>query len=193
MIIQNDINKNLIHFLDNAVPPSTVTGPSAPPSSTVVGPSAPPSSTVIGPSAPPSSTVVGPVPPSTPLGKLKKGNNYEECYPILKFINTAFALSDDEDNTALVARIGLLVKAVQEKKLSLYEALESSAITKIKSAIDSWRDIMEHNHQTAKLWLQYQRMIQILRSFLCSIRVVMYYTLRHFLKMHHNVVITTFH
>ena len=171
----------MIHFLDNAVPPSTVTGPSAPPSSTVVGPSAPPSSTVvgpsappsstvIGPSAPPSSTVVGPVPPSTPLGKLKKGNNYKECYPILKFINTAFALSDDEDNTALVARIGLLVKAVQEKKLSLYEALESSAVTKIKSAIDSWRDIMEHNHQTAKLWLQYQRMIQILRSFLRSIR-----------------------
>ena len=167
MIIQNDINKNLIHFLDNAVPPSTVTGPSAPPSSTVVGPSAPPSSTVvgpsappsstvIGPSAPPSSTVVGPVPPSTPLGKLKKGNNYEESYPILKFINTAFALSDDKDNTALVARIGLLVKAVQEKKLSPYEALESSAVTKIKSAIDSWRDIMEHNHQTAKLWLQYQ-------------------------------------
>ena len=34
----------------------------------------------------------------------------------------------------------------------------------------SWRDIMEHNHRTAKLWLQYQRMIQILRSFLRSIR-----------------------
>ena len=62
------------------------------------------------------------------------------------------------------------MKAVHEEKLSLHEALESSAVTKIKSAVDSWRDFMEHNHRTAKLWLQYQRMIQILRSFLRSIR-----------------------
>ena len=31
-------------------------------------------------------------------------------------------------------------------------------------------DIMEHNHRTAKLWLQYQRVIQIRRSFLRAIR-----------------------
>ena len=70
----------------------------------------------------------------------------------------------------LVVRLGLLVKAFQEEKLSLHEALESSAVTKIKSTVDSWRDFMEHNYRTAKLWLQYQRMIQILRSFLRSIR-----------------------
>ena len=52
----------MIYFLDNGVPPSTVTGPSAPPSSTVTGLSAPPSSTGTGPS----------VPLSTPSGKLKK-------------------------------------------------------------------------------------------------------------------------
>ena len=62
------------------------------------------------------------------------------------------------------------MKAVQEEILSLHEVLESSAVTKIKSAVDSWRDFMEHSHRTAKLWLQYQRMIQILRSFLRSIR-----------------------
>ncbi|EDO36625.1 predicted protein [Nematostella vectensis] len=78
-------------------------------------------------------------------------------------------LENDEDNTALLARIRHLVNGVKEE-LSLHEALQSSAVTTIKSALDSWRVIMERNHRTAKLWLQYQRMIQILRSFLRSIR-----------------------
>ena len=88
---------------------------------------------------------------------------------MLKLINSDFALSDNEETAALVARLGLLVKAVQKEKLSLHENLESSAVTNIKSAVDSWRDFVEHDHRTAKLWLQYQRMIQILRSFLRSI------------------------
>ena len=66
-------------------------------------------------------------------------------------------------------RLGLLVNAVQEEKLRLHEALERSSVTKIKSVVDSWRDITEYNHRTAKLWPQYQRVIQILKSFLCSI------------------------
>ena len=52
----------MIYFLDNCVPPSTITGPSAPRSSTITGLSAPPSSTGTGPSAP----------LSIPSGKLKK-------------------------------------------------------------------------------------------------------------------------
>ena len=143
-----------IYFLDDGVPPISVTGPSAPRNTIITGPSAPP-------------TVPGLVRRSV-LAFLQvswKRKQFWKCYPILKFINSDFDLSHNEDSAALVARLGLLVNAVQEEKLRQHEALERSAVTKIKSAVDSWWDIMEHTHRNAKLWLQYQRMIQILRSF----------------------------
>ena len=59
----------MIYFLENGVPPSTVTGPLAPSSSTVTGSSVSPSSTGTGLS----------VPPSILSGKLKKETAMENA------------------------------------------------------------------------------------------------------------------
>ena len=89
-------------------------------------------------------------------------------------LNSDFALSDNEDTAALVARLGLLGKAVEEEKLSLHEALESSACSYKKQICCmltageiSWNITIEPR----SLWLQYQRMFQILRSFLLQKRL----------------------
>lgn len=75
-----------------------------------------------------------------------------------------------DDNSALLVRVNLLVNAVKQGKLTLGEALKSSAIDSIQKARDDWRAKMS-NHRTAKLWIQYQRMIEILRAFIRSVRI----------------------
>ena len=49
------------------------------------------------------------------------------------------------------------------------DALKSSALSKVHSLLLSWRASMQI-HRTPKLWMQYQRMVQILRSFIRSVR-----------------------
>ena len=84
-------------------------------------------------------------------------------------IYLCFCLGDK--NAALLNRISLLVKAVHDEKMSLDDALKSSALSSIKVAIDNWRSLML-THGTARLWIQYQRMVEILRAFICSVRTV---------------------
>jgi hypothetical protein len=62
------------------------------------------------------------------------------------------------------------MKAVHEGRMSLKDALNSSALGKINSLLTQWRASMQI-HRTPKLWIQYQRMVQILWLFIWSVRI----------------------
>ena len=62
------------------------------------------------------------------------------------------------------------MKAVHEGKISLDEALNNSTLSDIQVVLDNWRASMQA-YGTARLWIQYQRMVAILRAFIRSVRV----------------------
>ena len=74
-----------------------------------------------------------------------------------------------DENTALLARISLLMNGIHDGTMCLDDALKSSTISQIQVALDNWRASMLA-HRTAKLWMQYQRILEILRAFIRSVR-----------------------
>ena len=72
--------------------------------------------------------------------------------------------------TDLLTRIHQLVEAVHDGTMSLDEALKSSALEQMQVLLDHWHASMESNG-TAKLWLQYQKMVAILRTLIRSVRI----------------------
>ena len=61
------------------------------------------------------------------------------------------------------------MKALHDEKMSLEDALKSSALSKVHYLLLRWGASMQI-YRTPKLWMQYQRMVQILRSFIRSVR-----------------------
>jgi hypothetical protein len=62
------------------------------------------------------------------------------------------------------------VNEVREGKVSLENALANSKLGHIHRLLEDWRNSMQM-YGTAKLWLQYQRMVAILRTFIRSVRI----------------------
>ena len=65
------------------------------------------------------------------------------------------------DSAAAIARVTWLVEAVQGGSMALDVALKDSALVKIQLALDRWRNMISA-HRTARLWIQYQKMVEIL-------------------------------
>ena len=63
-----------------------------------------------------------------------------------------------------------LTTALQNGDLDLDEALKSSVLDDTQVAIDKWRDDIR-KYGTARMWIQYQRMVEILRSLIRSARI----------------------
>lgn len=78
--------------------------------------------------------------------------------------------SGEKDATALLTDVAKLVKSVHGGETSLNDALKSDALTDIQDALDDWCGLMQ-TYGTAKLWMQYQRMVAILRTLIRSVRV----------------------
>lgn len=66
--------------------------------------------------------------------------------------------------------ISQLVKDVQDRSMTLDDALQSDALSNIRTAFEDWRASMQ-SYGTARLWIQYQNMVSILRSFIRSARI----------------------
>jgi len=62
----------------------------------------------------------------------------------------------------------LMVK-VSEGNISLDDALASDIISQLQTMKDNWRESMK-SHRTARLWIMYMDMIQILRTFITASR-----------------------
>ena len=60
--------------------------------------------------------------------------------------------------------------AVSDGGMTLDDVLNSSTIQHVHGAVDKWHADMKR-YRTSKLWLQYQRIIAILRTFICSVRI----------------------
>ena len=71
---------------------------------------------------------------------------------------------------SLIDEIQQLATDVMHRKIDLNNALNSIALDTITEKLDEWRALMEP-YRTAKLWIQYQTMVSILRSFIRSVRI----------------------
>lgn len=57
---------------------------------------------------------------------------------------------------------------MQAGNISLDDAFKSSALEKLQTLLHSWRDTLMP-YMTARLWMQYQKMVQILRALIRSV------------------------
>ena len=88
-----------------------------------------------------------------------------------RLILVSYLSSDEHDpgNTRLLEASFQLVEDVREGKTSLNDAIQGDCITKLHSEIDKWRDSMQQ-YRTAKLWLQFQETVAIMRMLIFSAR-----------------------
>jgi len=89
---------------------------------------------------------------------------YTNIYYILSYV------SGVENATALITRIHQLVEGVHDRTMSLDDALKSTALDHMQVLLDNWRESMKSNG-TARLWIQYQKIVEILRAFIRSVRI----------------------
>ncbi|KAL5013121.1 hypothetical protein ScPMuIL_007391 [Solemya velum] len=87
-----------------------------------------------------------------------------------KCIITLCLCAGDKNMTALLTLIAQLVTAVHDGKMGLDDVLKSSTLRRIQGTLDDWRASMQ-TYITARLRMQYQRMVAILRAFIRSARI----------------------
>ena len=58
---------------------------------------------------------------------------------------------------------------IKNGELTLDDVLKDDVFVKLNNKINEWKQSMEE-YKTAKLWLQYMEMVQILRDFIRSAR-----------------------
>ena len=63
-----------------------------------------------------------------------------------------------------------LVNDVKEKKIDLDTALQNESLKIIAQKLKDWKESMKSN-RTARLWIQYMDMVEILRTFIRSVRI----------------------
>ena len=62
------------------------------------------------------------------------------------------------------------MKALQDGAISLDDALKSRTLVHLQNLLDDWHASMQ-TYGTARLWMQYQRMVAILRTLIRSVGI----------------------